>query len=130
MSNFSEDGPRGFGLGAGFLHRLGDPLFVERLEQIVDRVYFECLHGILVEGGGKNDFGQRDLAIEQFLDYAKAVEARHLHIEKNQVGIVFADEIDALDAVLALGHDVDVANILQQEGEFVAGELLIVHDYR
>jgi hypothetical protein len=42
---------------------------------------------------------------------------------------MFADEIDALDAVLALGNNVDVAHVLEQEGEFVAGELLIVHDY-
>ena len=129
MSNFSDEEPVGFSLAACFLHRLGHPLFVKGFQQIVDRVHFKCLHGILVECGGKNDFRQRDFSIKQLLDHAKAVEARHLHIEENQVRIVFADEIDAFEAILALGHDVNIANILQQESELVASELFIVHDY-
>ena len=60
----------------------------------------------------KTIFGKRDFSIQKLLDYAKAIEAGHLHIEENQVGIVFADEIDAFDAVLALGNYVDVANAL------------------
>jgi hypothetical protein len=51
-----------------------------------------------------------------------------LHIEKDQVGIVFANQTDAFEPILALGHDVHVDNILQQEGKFVTGELFIVHD--
>jgi hypothetical protein len=42
---------------------------------------------------------------------------------------VFADEVDAFDAVLALGHNLHVAYIFQQEGKFVAGQLFIVNDY-
>jgi hypothetical protein len=41
---------------------------------------------------------------------------------------MFADKVDGFDSVLALGYNVDVAYILQQEGKFVASELLIVHD--
>jgi hypothetical protein len=51
-----------------------------------------------------------------------------LHIEKDEVGIVLADKIDAFDPVLTLGHDVHVADVFQQEGEFVTGKLFIVHD--
>ena len=82
----------------------------------------------MIKCRGKDNFGQGNFLVEQFLDHAEAIEAGHLHVEKNQVGIVFADEIDAFDAVLALRHNVDVAHIFKQEGEFVAGELLIVHD--
>jgi hypothetical protein len=51
-----------------------------------------------------------------------------LHVEKDQVGIVFADKMDAFDSVLALGHNVHIPDIFQQEGKFVAGKLFIVHD--
>ena len=125
----SEEASAGFHFGPHLLHRLRHPLLVEGLQQIVHGVYFECLHRILVEGGGEDDLGQDDFLVEQFLDDAKAVEAGHLHVEEDQVGIVFADQIDAFDPVLALGHNVHVADILQQEGKFVAGKLFIVHDY-
>jgi hypothetical protein len=52
-----------------------------------------------------------------------------LDVEENQVRVVLADEIDALYAVLALGYDINVTNVFEQEDELVAGELLIVHDY-
>ena len=115
-------------LARTLLHRLRHPLLVERLEQIVNRVYFERLHRVLIKGRGENNLGKGDFLVQQFLDDAKAVEAGHLHVEKDQVGIVFADEVDAFDPVLALGHDVHVADIFQQEGKFVAGKLFIVHD--
>ena len=104
------------------------PLLVERLQQVVDRVHLERLDRILVKGGGENDLGKSDFLVEQFLDDAEAVEAGHLHVEKDQVGIVLADQVDAFEPVLALGHDVHVADIFQQEGKFVAGKLFIVHD--
>ena len=129
VSSLSEDAGGGFHFGAGFLDRLRHPLSVEGLEQIIHGVDFESLYCVLVEGGGENDFGQGHFSVEQLLDDAEAVEAGHLHIEKNQVGIVFADEVDGFDAVLALGNDVHIADILEQVGEFVAGQLLIVHDY-
>ena len=117
-----------FHLGAHFLHRLRHPLLVEGLEQVVNSVYFERLDRVLVKGGGENDLGKGDFLVEQFLDHAKAIEAGHLHVEKDQVGVVLADQVDAFEPVFALGHDVHVADIFQQEGKFVTGKLFIVHD--
>ena len=71
---------------------------------------------------------QRNLAVEQLLDDAEAVEAGHLHVEKKQVGIVLADEVDGFKAVFALRDDVDIAGILEQIGKFVARELFIIDD--
>ena len=116
-------------LGPRLLHGLRDPLFVERFQQIIDGVDFKRLHCILIKGGGEDDFGQRDFFVQQLLDDPKAVEAGHLHVEKNQVGIMLFDEVDSFEAVFALGDDVHVAGILQQVSEFVAGELFVVHDY-
>ena len=128
VSNLSEEVLPLSNLARAFCTGLCHPLPVERLEQIVHRIHFKRLHRVLIEGRGKDNLGQRDLLVQQFLDHAETIESRHLHVEKNQVGIVFADEIDGFDAVLALGDDVDIADIFQQKGEFIAGELLIVHD--
>jgi hypothetical protein len=42
---------------------------------------------------------------------------------------VLFDEAHSFEAVLALRDHVDVAGILEQISEFVAGELFVVHDY-
>src|SRR4029077_9016798 len=81
--------------GAYLLDRLRHAFLVEGLEQIVHGVYFERLHRVLIEGGGENNLGQDYFLVKQFLDDAEAIEAGHLHVEKDQVGIMFADETDA-----------------------------------
>jgi hypothetical protein len=43
---------------------------------------------------------------------------------------VFFDEADGLNTIFPLRYHIDVANALEQVGKFIAGELLIVHDYR
>ena len=108
---------------------MSNPLFVEWLQQIIDSVYFEGFHRILVKSGGENDLGQGNPLIEQFLDYTKSIEARHLYVKKDKIGAVFADKIDAFYAVFALGHNIYVANIFQKEGKFIAGKLFIVHNH-
>ena len=117
-------------LGPRLLQRLRNPLLVEGLQKIIDGIYFESLHRILIKRRGEDNFGERNFLVEQLLDDPEAVEARHLNVQKNQVGIVLFDEVDRLETVLALGNDIDVAGVFQQISEFVAGEFLIVHDNR
>jgi hypothetical protein len=83
----------------------------------------------LVESSSENNFGQGNLLVEQLFDDAEAVEAGHLHIEKDEVGIVFADEIHSFDTILALSYDVNVVDALEEESEFVSRQLLVVHDH-
>jgi hypothetical protein len=51
-----------------------------------------------------------------------------LHVEENEIGIVLLDEVDGFDAVLTLCDHVDVTYTLEQEGQLVAGKLLVVND--
>lgn len=113
--------------GARLVDGLGDALFVERLQDVIDGVHFEGLDGILIEGGGEDNFGQRDFAVEEFFDDSEAVEAGHLHVEEHEVGIVLANEVHGFEAVLSLGNDVHVG-VIEKVGEFVAGQLLVVDD--
>ena len=107
------------------LHGLRDSFLVERLQQVVDGVDFKSLHRILVERGGKDDLRHRHFAVEQLLDHPKAVESRHLHIEEDEVGRQFLNQVDGLDAVLALRDHIDV-DFFQQVGEFVACQLFVI----
>jgi hypothetical protein len=43
---------------------------------------------------------------------------------------MFLNQADGFDTVLALRDHVNVANALEQKREFIAGKLLVVHDYR
>src|SRR5580704_11738718 len=117
-------------LGAGLLHRQRDAFLVERLQEIIDRVDLERLERILVKSRGEDDLGQGNLLVEKLLDDAESVESGHLNVEEDKIGAVLFDEADGLETVFPLRYHVDVANALEQIGEFIAGELLIVHDYR
>src|SRR6266550_1316754 len=42
---------------------------------------------------------------------------------------MFTDEVHSIYTIFALGHDINVADILQKKCQFVTGQLLIVNDY-
>ena len=88
----------------------------------------------MVVGSGKDDLRQRMLAgaiaFHQALDDRKAVKARHLHIEKDQVGVMLLDEIDCLDAVAAVSDDFNAAQRVEQVLQLFAGQLFVVDDQR
>src|SRR6266404_5805322 len=60
------------------------PFAIERLEQIVQRVHFECAHCVLVIGSDENDPWQ--VLVLKGLEYVEPAELRHLHIQENQIG--------------------------------------------
>ena len=96
------------GLGNGFLQaRPGDGL-----EQIVQRIHFESVHGVLVIGGGENKKRKPGFLLEQLLDHSEAVQARHLHVEKDQVGIQVSNEAHRLESIPTLPHNLDIGKTL------------------
>ena len=123
-------GRRGFGLlGAhGFFHHLQHALFLKGLQKVIERAHLKGLDRVLVKGRGKDDARQRNLLFHQLLDDAKAVQSRHLHVQKDQVGRVFLDQGNGLDAVLALSNDLHVVEVAQKVAELLTGKLFIVHD--
>src|ERR1700753_2641925 len=78
VSAFAPDLP----LGA--VYRRTEPLAVERLQKVVERVILECTHGV---GGvcGDEDDGRKLFALERF-EHVEASDLWHLHVEQNQVG--------------------------------------------
>ena len=59
----------------------------------------------MIEGGGEDDVGDFELALDEFLQDAEAVEAGHLDIEENEVGVVFFDEVNGFESVFALADE-------------------------
>ncbi len=83
------------------IDRFGQPLRAERLQQIVDRVDFECLQRVLIVRGDE-DHG--DVAADE-IEHLEAVELRHLDVEEQQIRLQFGDDLDRLEAIGALGDD-------------------------
>ena len=83
----------------------------------------------MVERGGEDHLGHADFLIQQLFDDAKAVEPGHLDIEENEIRVMFLDEIHGLNAVSPLRNHIDLAHRLQQESQFVARELLVIHNH-
>ena len=108
-----------------FQPRLGD-----RLQEVVDGIHFEGLHGVLVISRGKNEERQARFLLQQALDHAKAVDAGHLHIQEHQMRIQFAHHAHGFNTVLSLADHFDVGKTLQQECQLVASRLFIIHNQR
>jgi len=82
----------------------------------------------VVEGGGEDYVGDFEFAFDEFFEDAEAVEAGHLDVEEDQVGVVFFDEVDGFEAVFALADEGDFGEGFEKEGEFFAGGFFVVDD--
>ncbi len=79
---------------------------------------------MVAKGGDEHE--QRRLDVEKPLDDRKAVEAGHLDVEENQVGLVGLDLPDRLASVRCGCHDFDVVMGFQPELEPLRGKRLVV----
>src|SRR5262245_19037041 len=86
----------------------------------------ECPQCILIMCGYKND--QRKLLDGQRLDYAKAVELWHLHIEKNQIGALTLNRGDGGQAIATLAGDLEFVAGLQEPANAATSQRLIIHN--
>ena len=118
----------GFDFLFDFLDGFGEAGLVEWFQDVIYRVNIERLHRVVVEGGGEDDVGDFEFALDEFLEDAETVEAGHLDIQKDQVGAVFLDEGDGIEAVLALGEKMDFGESFQEKGQFFAGGFFVVDD--
>src|SRR5882724_351869 len=84
----------------------------------------------MIEGGGEDDVRDAGFAFDEFFEDAETVEAGHLHVEKNEVGGMFFDEIDGFEAVFALRDQIYFGEGFEEKGEFVPGGLFVVDDER
>ena len=67
------------------------------------------------------------LALDKLLDYAEAIEARHLDIQKHQVGIVLFDQRNGFETIFAHCDHVDLRKTLQKIKQLVARGAFVIH---
>ena len=115
-------------LFARALQRVGEPLAVERFEQVVERADLECAQRVLIVGGDEDD-QRHALAADRF-DHFEAVHLRHLNIEEDEIRLVIDDGGHGFFSVAALRDDLDIAFTGQQRGKSLPREWFIVHDQR
>ena len=101
---------------------------VERLEQIIHGARLECVERVLVVRRHEHRRGQ--LVRLQGRQHLEAIQLRHLHVEKQQVGAIRPDTIGGLGTVAALAHDDDVRLRVEQLANPGARDRLVVDDQR
>ena len=87
---------------------------------------FEGAHGVLIVGGYKDD---GHVGANQFQDI-EAGQFRHLHVEENQIRLVFGNSFYGFHSVDALGCDFDLWMRLQILANDMARELFVIDDER
>ena len=78
---------------------------------------------MLVRGG---DEDHRDIVADKLEDI-EAGELGHLHVEKNQIGLLLGNGFDGLEAVGAFAEDFHFGMSLQQVAYRVTGEVFVIH---
>jgi len=69
-----------------------------------------------------------ELALDEPLENAEAIEAGHLDVEEDEVRVVLLDQINSVETVFALGKEMDFGEGFEKEGELFAGGLFVVDD--
>src|SRR5262249_1372100 len=89
------------------LERRGEPIPVDRLEQVIDRVHLEGLKRVRIKRRDKNcGWHVRDTDL---FDDLEAAQSGHLDIEKNQGGVSGANFLDGRNPIIAFADDFDAA---------------------
>src|SRR5207245_2867244 len=83
--------PRLFEDMAGVNQGLGKSLLIIRLQEIVNSVHFECANRVGIVSCDEDIYGSGSGRWLHIFDNSKTIQIRHLHIEKNDVGMKFID---------------------------------------
>ena len=86
----------------------------------------ECSNRVLLIRGRENDFGQ-PFHSDGFED-SETIHLRHLHIEKNEIGISFSDRGDSLFAICAFADDLNLVIVAQHSANEFPRERFILDD--
>jgi hypothetical protein len=89
-------------------------------------VRFKRLQRVLVVGGDEHD--NRQVLGRHLLDHFEAVEDRHLHVEKHQIGLKGEEHLDGVGAVRGFADHLDIRLVLQAQPDGVPRQHFVVDD--
>src|SRR5436190_13532252 len=104
----------------GTIKSFFEPIAIERLEEVIDRMYFKGLKGEIVMRSHKDDGGQSRSA--NLFENGETAQFRHLDIEKNEVRLFLVDAFYGGNSVIALADEFDVRFRLKQRSNPFASE--------
>src|SRR5689334_4913233 len=107
---------------------LAKSLLIVRLQEIIDGVHFECTNGVSVVSRDEdiNRSGARRRL--HIFDDSKTIQIRHLHIEKDDVGMKFVDLLHRTYSVRRLAYDFNVAVFGQITTDTAPADRFIIDD--
>src|SRR5262249_23244966 len=113
---------------AGMFQGVTKPLLGKWLEEIVEGVGFEGLHGVAIVGGDEDR--DRHGLLADLPDDLETVRLWHLNVQEEQVRAPFANGGDGGSAVAALGRNGEVGKGLEEFSDAAAGQGLVVDNQR
>jgi hypothetical protein len=93
------------------------------------RALSKGLNRVVLESRCKDDRRHAQLALHELLYHAEAVQSGHLHVQKNEIGIVLLDERQCFNPVLPLCNHFNFRKTAQEKLQLVARGALVVYDY-
>src|SRR6204780_4432707 len=107
---------------------LGKSLPIIRFQEIVDSVHFECTNGVRIVSGDEDINGSGAGRWLHIFDDSKTIQIRHLHIEKNDVGMKFIDLLHRTYSVRRLADNFNVVVFGQIATDTAAGDRFVIDD--
>ena len=118
------------GRRAHLLQRREQALGAYRLEQVIDGVEVEGLHGVIVEGGREDHGGRAGQAAEMAGEF-DAVHARHADVGEHDIDRLAFEEFEGRHAVGGFARD-DVGqvagDVAEQGAQALAGQRLVIDE--
>jgi hypothetical protein len=110
---------------AGSLQRAGQPLLVERLEQVVHRLRIERLDRVLGVCRHEDDVGRWG-EVETF-NQSEPVRTGHANIEEDEIWPLSPHQLARLLHMLGFAHDGHIGVIGQHLPKPLASQRLVIH---
>jgi hypothetical protein len=101
---------------------------LHRLDQVVDRMHFECVQREFAVCGDE-DNGGRVIQVLQGVGQLHARGLRHVHVQEHDVARIFLQFLNCFANTCCFGHDLGLSDLVQQILELGTGGSLIVDDH-
>src|SRR6059058_322644 len=107
---------------------LGKSLLIIRFQEIVNSVHFECTNGVRIVSRDEDINGSGVGRWLHIFDDSKTIQIRHLHIEKNDVGMKFIDLLHRTYSVRRLAYNFNVVVLGQIATDTAPADRFIIDD--
>src|ERR1700741_1309820 len=107
---------------------LGKSLPIIRFQEIVNSVHFECTNGVRIMSRNEDINGSWAGRWLHIFDDSKTIQIRHLHIEKNDVGMKFIDLLHRTYSVRRLTYNFNAVVFGQIATDTAPSDRFVIDD--